>query len=252
MADDDLMAIGPNLVFQGELREAGETEWLLQFREFACGDLKGLVDFIDRFDRHPQDRYVLVSTFGDGRVLTAAPSFSRTTDGFQLRCPIAGRFPRTNAEELGSQMATSSRTNDLFLDSKKHIARVSGFESLPQVVRQTLSLKRGESPFHPEFGSRIGEYFEAFHGTHMLEKFIKLDLIRLAAIPYQGQTGRRPYTPLHCIERVRNVEVPSETLIDKRLVIRLDLDVAGIGRWRCELPILVAFEKGRGKSAIRN
>jgi hypothetical protein len=83
---------------------------------------------------------------------------------------------------------------DLFLDPKKNIARVSGFESLPQVVQQTLSTKRGESPFHPNFGSRIGKYFEADHNTQMLVKFIKLDAIRLAAIPYQDETGNRAYT----------------------------------------------------------
>src|ERR1700688_1168754 len=200
MTDNDLIAIGPNLVFQGELCEADETEWLLQFREFTCGDLKQLVDFIDRFDRHPQDRYVLVGALGDGRVLSAAPTFSRIADGFQLRCPVAGSFPRTNADELGSQMAISSETNDLFLDSKKNIARVSRFESLSQVIRQTMSIKCGESPFHPEFGSRISEYFETHPGTQMLVKFIKLDVIRLAAIPYHDQTSGRAYTPLHSIE----------------------------------------------------
>jgi hypothetical protein len=243
MSEIDLIAIGPDLVFEGELRGVDETEWLLQFRRFVRGDLKQLVDFIDRFERHPRDRYVLVNALGDGRVLSVAPTFSRNAYGFQLRCTISRSFPRTNAEELGSQWAVSSVTKDMFLDSKKNIARVSGFEALPQLLRQTLSAKRGESPFHPEFGSRIGEYFDAYRGTEMLGKFIKLDVIRLAAIPYQDKVGGQAYTPLRCVERVRNIEVLSETLIDKRLVIRLDLDVAGIGRWRCELPILGVFEK---------
>src|SRR5258708_3759771 len=196
MIDNDLIAIGPDLIFQGELSEVRETEWLLQFREFAFGDLKQLVDFIDRFERGPRDRYVLVNALDDGRVLSAAPILARTADGFQLRCQIAGRFPRTSAEELGSQWAISSRTNDLFLDSKKNIARVSSFEALPQVIQQTLSTKLGESPPHPEFGSRIGEYFDAYRGTQILKGFIKLDVIRLAAIPYQAKVGSRAYTPL--------------------------------------------------------
>jgi len=61
-------------------------------------------------------------------------------------------------------MAISPKTGDLYLD-KGNIARVSGVESLPQVIRQCLSLNRVESPFHPTFGARLSDYFENYRGS---------------------------------------------------------------------------------------
>jgi hypothetical protein len=66
------------------------------------------------------------------------------------------------------------RTNDLYLDEKGGIARVSGLNYFLQRVRDVLSMQRGESPFSPTFGMRFFEYFEAYRGSPWLDLLFKL------------------------------------------------------------------------------
>lgn len=240
----DLLAIGPDIVLLGDLREVGGREWLLHAHHFVQGDLKKLTDYINQFERIPDgDRYVLVNALGDGRVLSAAPTWTKDgTDSYQLRCPIEARFPRIRAQDLGSQWAMSPETNDLFLKGR-NIARVAGLDSLPQVIRQCLSTLRGESPFHPSFGSRLVEYFQALRGTPWFARSVKLEAIRQCAIPYRDEVGKRSYTPLHCVERVWGVDVLSDEVVKRRLPMRMDFDVNGVGRWQCEVAILVELTR---------
>ena len=102
---------------------------------------------------------------GDGRVLLQAPNLSKESDGYSLLCPISPSFSRIDAQKLGSDMALHPDTNDLYLNAKGNIARVSSLEALPQRVRSVLSMQHGESPFNPTFGMRFFEYFEAYRGS---------------------------------------------------------------------------------------
>jgi hypothetical protein len=70
-------------------------------------------------------------------------------------------------------------------------------------------------------------------------------LVGVGAIPYHDTIQNRDYTPLQCIERVRGVEVLDEAPKDKRLPIRLDLEVQGIGRWEAELPLYLPDKAAR-------
>jgi hypothetical protein len=70
---------------------------------------------------------------------------------------------------------------------------------------------RGESPFHPDFGARLAQYFDAFRASPWLGHFLKLDVIRQAAIPYTDEVMQRQYTPLQCVDRVWGVEVLADS-----------------------------------------
>jgi hypothetical protein len=162
----DLIALGPGIICTGDLLGVDGPEWSLQLRNFVKGDVHGLLRFFEQCPALPKfDRYVLVNTLGDGRVLSAPPSLLKNDVGYTVHCPVDASFPRTNAHSLGSQWAISRETGDLYIKNGQ-IARVSGLPSLPQVLRQTLSLQRGESPFHTTFGARFSEYFEDFSDSH--------------------------------------------------------------------------------------
>src|SRR5438132_1099359 len=111
---------------------------------------------------------------------------------------------------------------------KGQIARVSGLESLPQVIRQNLSLQRGEMMFHRDRGARLSEYFEMFRDSPWLNHLIQLDVIRHAAIPYQDALSKRESTPLQCIERVRSIEVLPHDPDEKWVPIWGDFEVKGV------------------------
>jgi hypothetical protein len=170
-----------------------------------------------------------------------------------LSCPVAPSFPRIEAQQLGSQWAVSPKTNDLFIENGQ-IARVSGLDSLPQNVRSCLSMQRGESPFHPDYGVRLAQYFDAFRDSPWLGHLLKLEVIRQAAIPYHDEVLDRQYTPLRCVERVWGIEILAEAPKNDWLPVRVDFDVCGVGRWQSDLsicmPSAATLEKIRSRQEI--
>lgn len=233
---DDFIALGPDIVVAGELVIIGSAEWVARVKNFIVGDIGALVGFIDRFRAlPPNDRYVLVNALGDGRSLADAPTLTTSGEAHSVHCPVAPGFPRKDVQHLNT-MATSPETNDIFIE-KGGIARVSGAAALPQSVRQCLSLHRGESPFYPDCGARLAEYFHRFRESPYLAAFFKLEVIRQAVIPYANAMTGRSETPLHSVERVLSVEPLSATGENGRLPVRLAFDVNGVGRWEQELSI---------------
>jgi hypothetical protein len=229
----DLIAVGPDIICTGELLGISGSEWSLHLKNFVSGDFHTLVAFSEAFPRSRRgDYYILVNALGDGRVLTSAPTLNKSEIGYLVRCQVAPSFPRIDAQKLGSQWAISPKTNDMFAENG-HIARVSGLASLPQVIRQCLSMQLGESPIFPDFGARFAQYYDAFRNSPWLGHLLKLEVIRQSAIPYRDDVQNREYTPLHCIERVWSVEVLAEGPTNKRLPIRGDFTVKGVGRWQC-------------------
>lgn len=233
----DLLAMGPNVVCLGELTAFGESEWTLNLRNFVDGDVHRLLAFVENFAKNPEfDRYVIVNALGDGRVIAAPPSVTRHGEGYLVHCPIVPSFPRIAAQELPRDLAISRHTGDLYVEGGD-IATVAGLAALPQKVRTCLSTQRGESPFYPEFGARLVTYFEAFRNSPWLGQLLKMEVIRFAAIPYRDNMLNATYTPFHCVERVRSVEVLAGEPVNRWLPVRFEFEVKGVGVWRDDIPI---------------
>jgi hypothetical protein len=247
VAAADLIAIGPDVVCVGEIRAVCEAEWSLHLQNFVDGDIHTLITFIDSFQQTaPINRYILVNALGDGRVLNGAPSMIKEQSGYIVRCPVSPRFPRIRAAELPRDFALSE-SHDLMAKNGS-IAMVSGVDALLQRVKSCLSLQKGEMLFRCDFGARFDEYYGLLRGSPWLERFLKLDAIRQAAIPYMDEVMNRQYTPLLCVERVYGIEILAEAPTNKWLPVRVDLDVKGIGRWQHELSVCIPqlFYSDRG------
>lgn len=235
----ELVAFGPNIVCTGEILSADHGEWRVRLDNFVTGDIGSLMRYAERFEEtKPLNRYVIVNHLGDGRVLTGALSINKEPNHYIVKCPVAASAPRQAAKDLGSQMAISDETGDLFVKNGS-IARVSGVESLPQVLRQVLSMMQGEAMFARDAGARLQEYFYNYRESPLLLSMLKLDIIRLAAIPYQDSTLQREHTPLHCIERVWSIKLLASEPNDNRIPMLLDLEVKGIGRKEYEVSVFV-------------
>jgi hypothetical protein len=247
---DGLLAIGPDVICTGDIQNISATSWTLHLKHFVAGDVHELATFIDGFTKaEPEERYILSNEMGDGRVLSQAPNLSKQNDGYALLCPVAPSVPRVDVHHLGSDMALHSEINDLYLDSKGDIARVSGLEYLPQKVQSLLSMQRGENVFAPTAGIRFFEYLEAFKGSPWLALIMKLDVIRQAAIPYRDTVMNAENTPLRCVTRVHGFELLSEIPKEDRLPVRIDLDVQGLGRWQRDLSIYMPTKEQMEKRA---
>ena len=233
-----LLAIGPYVVCTGDLTQIDVDNWTLRLRHFLIGDMHRIISFIDGFAEDAlENRYILSNELGDGRVLIAAPSLMKQSDGYSLLCPVAPGATRVDAQKIGSGLAIHPETNDLHLDERGSIARIAGVDYLPQRVREVFSMQRGESPFYPSFGIRFFEYFEVYRGTPWLELLFKLDVVRQASIPFNDVPTGRMQTPLQCVTRVRNVSLLSDMPIKNQLPIRVDFEVQGIGLWTRDLSI---------------
>jgi hypothetical protein len=235
----DLVAIGPDIVFVGELIGVENAVWNFHLQNFVDGDVHTLIAFIDRYDQIiAMDRYALVDSLGDGRALKSPPSITKErTGGYLVRCPVLPSADRIRAADLPSSWALSD-SHDIMLKNGNW-AMVSGLEALPQQVKTCLSHQKRESPLHHDFGTRFAEYYRLLSGSPWFEQFLKLEVIRQAAIPYIDPVHNRQYTPLLCVERVFGIELLAETPTNNWLPIRIDLKVKGVGRWKHDLSVCV-------------
>lgn len=240
----DLIALGPDIVVVGDLIGIDDAEWVFHLQSFVEGDIHTLIAFIDRYGRSAIiDRYVLVESLGDGRVLNGAPSVAREkTDGYLIRCPVLPRAARIKAADLPRNWALSN-SHDVMLRNGNW-AMVSGVQALSQQVKTCLSHQKGESPFHRDFGTRFAEHYRSLSGSPWFEKILKLEVIRQAAIPYLDTIHNRQHTPLLCVERVFGIELLADAPTNDWLPIRIDLDVKGVGRWRHDLAVCVPSVAG--------
>lgn len=245
-----LLGIGPEIVCVGDIENVSEASWTIGLKHYVRGDVHQLASYIGGFaEVSEQARYVLSNEFGDGRVLTAAPSLTKRDGLYTLHCPIEHAFPRVNVHKIGSSFAIHPETNDMYLDEKGCIASVSWIDYFPQMIRSYLSMQRNESVFNPDDGMRFFEYFEEFKGSPLLSSLMKLDLIRMAAIPYSDEVLKRQHTPLLCVSRVRNFELLSEVITDHRLPVRLDLDIEGLGKWMYETTVYMPTKEQMAERA---
>jgi hypothetical protein len=238
----DLIAIGPDIVFCGDFLGVDQSEWSFHLQDYVEGDLHALLTFIERDERTgPIDRYVLVNCLGDGRVLSGPPSTTKEqTGGYIVRCPVLPSAHRIRAADLPTDLALSEK-HDLMLE-RGDLGTVSGVDALPQRVKTCLSHQKGESPFHRDFGTRFAEYYRLLSGSPWFEHFLKLEVIRQAAIPYLDPLSHRQDTPFQCVERVFGIQLLADAPVDNWLPIRVDLDVKGLGRWQREISICVPKE----------
>jgi hypothetical protein len=238
----DLVAIGPAIVFVGEFLSPDNAEWSFHLRNFVEGDVHALIAFIERYEKiAAADRYVVVNFLGDGRALRGAPSMTmEKTGGYIIRCPVLPSADRIRAADLPTTWALSD-SHDLMAPSGKW-ALVSGLDALPQQVKTCLSHQKGESLFHRDFGTRFAEYYRLLSGSPWFEHFLKLEVIRQAAIPYIDPVNQRQFTSLLCVERVFGIEIRANAPTKNWLPIQVDLEVKGVGRWQHELSVCVPPE----------
>lgn len=243
----DLVALGPNIVCIGELFGTSGQEWTIRIDHFVEGDLRQVIEFGERFNRLDQyDRYLLVNSLGDGRQLVRPPAWKRNGRSVELSCVVEEKFPRIDANNLPRTFATNS-SNDIFT-AGGDIAMVEGLNALPQRIKECLSMLLGESPMHPKVGSRFKEYFDAFEDSPWLSRWIRLEVIRLACVPYNDPLGDRRYTQLQCVLHVDEIEQLDAERAGDWVKFRFKLDVKGVGPWECQIPIFVP--KGNPPGAL--
>jgi len=169
-------------------------------------------------------------------LLSEAPTLAKPGGEILLTCPIEPAAVRLDVHKIGSMSAMQPDTNDMYVKNGQ-IARVSGLEAFPQVLRSALSMQRGENVFAPGAGVRFFEYFEDFKGSPWLSRLMMLDVVREASISAPGVPGQGSRTPLPSITRVRSFELLSDIPNANRLPVRAVFDLQGHGLWEGHLGV---------------
>jgi len=242
---DDLIAVGPSVVFLGQLVGGDDSHWEVRVSHFVAGDVGSLVEYCGRFNSCVSaDQYVIVNELGDGRVLTQAPNWRRTEGRVVVRCEIAPRFARMRAQDLGEDLRIAP--NHDFAEENDDLATVSGVEAIPQRIMICLSTQKNELVGEGEFGTRLRAYFQLYAGTEWFERLIKLEAVRLSSIPHFDDMLNEEYTPMLCVDRVRSISVKSVPTPGQWFKIALVLDVHGLGAWSHELAIYLPSDHVKG------
>jgi len=236
--NSDLVALGTDLVFSGEMIGIKGDEWRLQIHHFIFGDISTFISFAERYEQIDlYERYILVNALGDGRQLSGAPELSKSDSGYILTCKVRNSFPRINAHNLPRDFALND-AHDLFATNGR-VAEVSGLDALPQRIKSCLSFQRGESPFHQNLGAKLAEYFDIFRNSPWLSHLIKLEVIRHACVPYIDSIQKKEYTLLQSINRVNNIVMLETESKPNWVPFRFDLSVEGVGSWQRDISIFI-------------
>jgi hypothetical protein len=231
----DLISIGPDICAVGEIVGSSGSQWEVRLDEFVFGDVRSLTAFSEAFEgRSHLDRFVLVESFGEGRVLAAAPGWRREGNSFLLRLEVCPPASRISAQELGTDIAL---TDDG--DIASHGGIVGGAEALPQKIRLCMSYQKGGSILFTDFGSRLSEFVALYGDSPSLDRLLTLEAIRLACIPYRENfLGKElEYTPFQCVSRVVSFRFLARGAIGEWWPASIELDVVGLGRWKNDLKI---------------
>jgi len=219
----------------------------LRLRDFLIGDRAELTAFGEQVATLPAaNRYILVDSEGEGRVLAAPPEWRRGNGWTEVEVEVEPRFPRIRAQDLAED-------TDVLDDSNRE-GRVAGLARLPQHVQMVLATCTGWGEDKP---NRLAEYYALFGGTTWLPLLLKLEAIRLASIP--DRFLQKDYTLFQCVQRVLSVELFAAAPDAKHfLKAKMTLDVVGVGSWSTavdlyvgEFPALPSVEEMMAESLSR-
>jgi hypothetical protein len=237
-AETDFVSIGPDFIFLGHQIAGNGDEWKFLIHEHVIGDMFTLNSYVDQFAAADQDEhYVLVNALGDGRQLVSPPTWEKTQLGCVVTCTVHASFQRMRAQDLPRDFALNEN-HDIFAKNGT-FALVSGLDALPQRIKSCLSMLRGESPFYPKFGARLKEYFDLFQSSPWIHGLVKLEVIRLASIPYKAPTDNQQFTPLMSVTRVLSVEMLPRGIKADWHPYHFKLTVEGVGFWERNIEVFI-------------
>ncbi len=228
-----LIAIGPGLVAGGQVVRFNASGIVLHLAFFLQGSAEDLFTFVRRFDaQSPLSRYVLLSELGLGGLLAEAPEVVREGAAWTLTFQWLPEAPRLPASELAGM---SRHTGKM----------ISGEEYWKQTFEMVLEQPPGTWFANMEGGSHLSELYETLRGSIWFEHLVKCELIRLACLPAPGRLGRQTseYPPFLCVRQVLGVRIPGVALVDERLLLDVDFDLEGHGRWTGDMRLYIYSQK---------
>ena len=226
---EQLIALGMDTIATGRLLGARGREWTLELRDFLLGDVESITSLAEGFATLDKaQRFVIVNSLGEGRALAEPPVWKAVGDSTEVSVVVEPAFPRKDARQLKMDIDISNIRRG-----------IRGVDRIPQIVKMGLGIQLGELLFRPSAGSRTRRFYGEFP-REIFAGLVKIELARLASIPYQGRSSEEAYTPLLCVRKVLDVEVPTDSEPQNGFLdVSIELEVLGVGSWKEVIPVLV-------------
>lgn len=241
---NNLIAIGPDVISNGEISGTHGRKWMIRLQEpFLVGNISSLIQFGSNFEKlKTEDKYVLFGNLGEGYELSMPPQWQKSNSDLIIEIDVQPRAPRAKASELGSDVALRERPNgkysvELLSGNPKMIA---GVARIPQILMTVLSRPKGVWKVQPESGSRVAEFYEKFCNTIHLANMLELEIARLSFISLYDAIQKQKYIPFDFIERVKAINILPEQPHAGWVEAELALDLAGYKEpWRSRIRFLI-------------
>ena len=236
VAPSTLVMFGFRHVFHAHWVSGGAGEWQFDCRGFVRGDERSIVDEIENYETVAAlDRFVVVESQGDGRMVAGSPRWERHSGVLRLILLVAPRAPRVDPTKLGWDLALGE-DGDLMIEDDD-LATVSGVKAAIQNLSMITSMRYGEWFLDPRLGSLCTRY----HRDHredllLLGRLFRLEFARLATIPI---SEKEPDPVFGFIWRVEEVRIASDEPNEGRLSVHITLEWANREHWTGNLSVYV-------------
>lgn len=235
-----LIALGSNITLYGKWISAIDDNWQFELISFLEGDMTSFKQYVMNFaEIHPIDKYIIIESQGDGREINKL-SWKLNDNKFEFTCKVYSKAPRINPNSIGTDIAIGEDF-DMVLDAENNDFKlVEGIDGCLQALRLILSSTHGDYRENPLLGSFIPGLFKKFKGDiDTLNRVIKIEIIRLIAIPIYDRLTNINSTPLNFINRILNVQMKSVLPIDGQVPVQLYLEWGNGELWNGEIKIIV-------------
>lgn len=195
-----LLQLGNEIVVFAMLESLTESQWQFQLLDFMKGTDAELLRYCAEFSTlTAQSTIVVIESYGDGRTICEPPRVFVDNNFIHLSLCVDEPYPRKDPHQCGMSFAISDGF-DIFARNGD-IATVRGIDAAKQSLRTLLGMKPGEAFYNPELGSRFFLYYQEYQNQpDLLERFVKLEIMRLASIKLDSGKPQIPY-----IKRVLDV-----------------------------------------------
>lgn len=229
---ETLVSLGNGIIFTGIWKSVNGNNWTFRVGDFIVGSINDLKEFSVK----PFDDFILVESQGDGRKLVNSFRWALVEDEYEIVVSVKDKALRIDPNTVGGDIALG-KDGDLLIENGG-FKMVSGIERAKQTVLLTLSTRPGDIRYAPMSGSFFSKYYELYRGNiALLNKMLKLELIRLISIPTEFNGNVKP--DLNFINRVIDVEVRDLSLEKGMLPISFKLEWGNGSYWEGILNIFI-------------
>jgi hypothetical protein len=232
-----LIMLDINLILRCRWIYVHEETWKFRVYEFVEGDITKLNEHISKVSSKPDwDRYVVVESQGDGRVLKSA-SLELDTEGYVLCCDLNPKLPRTSPHDVGGDLAMAD-DGDLLI-ANGDFATVHGIDCAIKIIRTNLCWEFGWWA-NPHIGTHFKSIYHKYHQAEdLLNGIVKLEIARLLTVPaakglFDEKEGG---AELSFINRINWVKVTPYDEAQPFLPIFVSLEWGNHETWEGELKI---------------